>query len=116
MTPKNVDYLERLRRLAINDAHLVEDLGSGSSGSQDASALDPKTLTLVRLAALVATRGAQPSFGALTDGAVEAGATADEIVDVLAAVAAIVGLPCVVAAAPKVAIALGHDVDEALAG
>jgi len=115
MTPKSVDYLERLRRLAINDAHLAEDL-MGTSGAEEGSALDPKTLTLVRLAALVAIRGAQPSFGALTDGAVEAGATADEIVDVLAAVAAVVGIPCVVTAAPKVAIALGHDADEALAG
>jgi alkylhydroperoxidase/carboxymuconolactone decarboxylase family protein YurZ len=115
MTAQNMNYFERLRRLAINDAHLAEDL-MGSSGVEAGSTLDPKTLTLVRLAALVAIRGAQPSFGALTDGAVEAGATADEIVDVLAAVAAVVGLPCVVAAAPKVAIALGHDVDEALAG
>lgn len=114
MTP-TVDYLERLRRLAINDAHFTEGL-MGTSADEGGSALDPKTLTLVRLAALVAIRGAQPSFGALTDGAVEAGATADEIVDVLAAVAAVVGLPCVVAAAPRVAIALGHDVDEALAG
>ena len=115
MATKNVDYIERLRRLAINDAHLAEDL-IGLSGVDAGPTLDPKTLTLVRLAALVAIRGAQPSFGAMTDAAVEAGATADEIVDVLAGVAAVVGLPCVVAAAPKVAIALGHDVDEALAG
>ena len=53
MTAQNVDYFERLRRLAINDAHLAEDL-MGSSGVEAGSTLDPKTLTLVRLAALVA--------------------------------------------------------------
>ena len=34
--------------------------------------------------------------------------------DVLAAVAPIVGLPCIVAAAPNLAMALGYDTDEAL--
>ena len=43
-----------------------------------------------------------------------AGATAAEIVDVLVGVVPIVGLPCVVAAAPKLAMALGYDVDDAL--
>ena len=51
---------------------------------------------------------------ALADAAVDAGATADEIVEVLVGVARVVGLPCVVAAAPNVAIALGYDVDEDL--
>jgi 4-carboxymuconolactone decarboxylase len=115
MAANDVDYIQRLRRLAINDAHLAEEL-MGRSGAEEESTLDPKTLALVRLTALVAMRGAQPSFGALTDGAVEAGATADEIVDVLAGVVVIVGLPSVVAAAPKVAVALGHDIDDALAG
>lgn len=115
MANENEDYLGRLRRLAINDAHLAEDLMK-PTGVEAGSALDQKTLMLVRLSALIAARGAQPSFGAATDAAVDAGASADEIVDVLAGVASVVGLPSVVAAAPKVAIALGHDVDEALAG
>jgi alkylhydroperoxidase/carboxymuconolactone decarboxylase family protein YurZ len=40
---------------------------------------------------------------------VSAGASASEIVDVLAAAIPIVGLPKVVAAAPKLALALGFD-------
>ena len=76
--------------------------------------LDPKTLALVRLAALVAAGGAVPSYGAQADAAVNAGATAAEIVDVLVGVVPIVGLPCVVAAAPKLAMALGYDTDDAL--
>ena len=74
--------------------------------------LDAKTLALVRIAALVADGGAVPSYGELADAAVDAGASAAEIVEVLVAVVPIVGLPCVVAAAPKLAMALGYDIDE----
>ena len=55
-----------------------------------------------------------PSYGAEADAAVNAGATAAEIVEVLVSVIPIVGFPCVVAAAPKLAVALGYDTDEAL--
>ena len=102
--------MERLRRLAINDARFVEVGGA----EVDSRGLDPKTLELVRLAALVAVGGAVPSYGAQADAAVDAGATAAEIVDVLVGVVPIVGLPCVVAAAPKLAMALGYDIDDAL--
>jgi 4-carboxymuconolactone decarboxylase len=104
-----LDYTERLRCLAINDARLVND---GADGVQ-CGELDPKTLALVRLAALAAVGGAVPSYGAQADAAVGAGATAAEIVDVLISVIPIIGLPRVVAAAPKLAMALGYDTDEA---
>ena len=84
------------------------------AGDLESLKLDPKTLELVRLAALVAVGGAVPSYGAQADSAVSAGATAAEIVDVLVGVIPVVGLPCVVAAAPKLALALGYDLDEAL--
>jgi alkylhydroperoxidase/carboxymuconolactone decarboxylase family protein YurZ len=45
---------------------------------------------------------------------VSAGATAAEIVDVLIGVVPVVGLPRVVAAAPKLAMALGYDTDDDL--
>ena len=102
-----MDHVERLRRLALNDARIAEDHGRGAGVETDV--LDPKTLTLVRLAALVAVGGAVPSYGAQADAAVSAGATAAEIVDVLVGVLPIVGLPRVVAAAPKLALALGYD-------
>lgn len=107
-----MDYAERLRRLAINDAHFAEE-GAGGTGAEP-RVLDPKTLALVRLAALVAVGGAVPSFGAHADAAVDAGATAAEIVDVLVGVIPVVGFPIVVATAPKLALALGYDTDEAL--
>ena len=93
-------------------------LGSAKSAPRPAGfepgELDPKTLALVRLAALISVGGSEPSYGAEADAAVDAGATAAEIVDVLVGVVPVVGLPCVVAAAPKLAMALGYDVDDAL--
>lgn len=107
-----MDYMDRLRRLAINDERLVDDdLGDDGAGLEN---LDPKTLALARVAALVAIGGPEPSFGSQTDAAVSAGATPDEIVDVLVGIIAVVGVPRVVAAAPKLAMALGYDVDDAL--
>ena len=104
-----LDHTEQLRRLAINDAgfadHCLRGDDDGSAG------LDPKTLALVRLAALIAVGGSGPSFGAHADAAVSAGATAAEIVDVLVGVVPTVGLPRVVAAAPEVGMALGYDIN-----
>ena len=105
-----LDYMERLRRLAINDACFVEAGGA----EVDPRGLDSKTLELVRLAALITVGGAVPSYRAQADAAVSAGATAAEIVDVLVGVVPIVGLPCAVSAAPRLALALGYDIDEAL--
>ncbi len=109
-----MDYTDRLRRLAINDERLGEDdlgdLGAGIDG------LDSKSLALARVAALVAVGGAEPSFGSQADAAVSAGASPGEIVDVLVGIIPVVGLPRVVAAAPKVAMALGYDIEEALDG
>ena len=67
-----MNYTDRLRCLAINDTRCVEGVG----GEVESGELDPKTLALVRLAALVAVGGAVASYGAEADAAVSAGATA----------------------------------------
>jgi len=105
-----LDYTEMLRRLTINDERLAGDRADGAE--LEVRHLDPKTLALVRVAALITIGGAVPSYGAQVDVAVGAGATAAEIVDVLLAVIPVAGFPRVVAAAPKLALALGYDVDE----
>jgi 4-carboxymuconolactone decarboxylase len=107
-----VDYVEVLRRLSINDEHFADGYVTGAAAAD----LDPKTVALVRLGALVAVGGATPSYGAGADAAVSAGATAAEIVQVLLAIISVVGLPCVVAAAPTLALALGYDLTEGLEG
>jgi 4-carboxymuconolactone decarboxylase len=108
----DLDHTEQLRRLAINDAGFAERCLRGADAAS--ARLDPKTLALVRFAALVAVGGSGPSFGAHADAAVSAGATAAEIVEVLVGVVPTVGLPRVVAAAPKVGMALGYDINGAL--
>jgi len=110
-----LDYTELLRRLSVHDERVLAEVlgGPDTPCVQRAPVLDPRTQELVRLAALVAVGGAVPSYGAQADASVDAGATAAEIVDVLAAVIPVVGVPCVVAAAPKLALALGHDVQDA---
>jgi 4-carboxymuconolactone decarboxylase len=116
-----LDHIEVLGRLAMNDEHLLDELlgAAGDEGdegdtAQPDRALDPRTLALVRLAALAAVGGAVSSYGSQADAAVDAGASAAEMVDVLVGVVPVVGIPCVVAAAPKLALALGYDSDEAL--
>ena len=107
-----MDHTEQLRRLAINDTgfaeHCLRGADAGSVG------LDPKTLALARLAALIAIGGSGPSFGAHADAAVSTGATAAEIVEVLVGIVPTVGLPRVVTAAPKVGMALGYDINGSL--
>jgi alkylhydroperoxidase/carboxymuconolactone decarboxylase family protein YurZ len=107
-----LDHTEQLRRLALNDRGFAEHCLSGTGPSS--AGLDPKTLALARLAALVAVGGSGPSFGAHADNAVSAGASAAEIVEVLVAIVPTVGLPRAVAAAPKVGSALGYDINWAL--
>jgi alkylhydroperoxidase/carboxymuconolactone decarboxylase family protein YurZ len=113
-----LDHIEILRRLAINDEHLLNELfdAAGDEGGtpQPDRALDSRTLALVRLAALAAVGGAVSSYGSQADAAVDAGATAAEMVDVLVGLVPVIGIPCVVAAAPKLALALGYDSAEVL--
>ena len=101
------NYRERLRRIAVNDPRqLAEDLGTAPS-----SGLDPRTLSLARLSALIAMGGSEPTFAEYTDAALSAGATCDEIVDVLIGIGTVVGAPRVVSASTPLALALGVDVD-----
>jgi 4-carboxymuconolactone decarboxylase len=76
--------------------------------------VDEKTASLARLAALVALHAAPGSYERGVGAALAAGATADEVVDTLTAVAPTVGLARVVSAAPGLALALGYDIDRAL--
>jgi 4-carboxymuconolactone decarboxylase len=85
-------------------------LGSGSDAAVSA-ALRPKVDVLVQLGALLALGAATSSLRATVDRAVEAGATEAEIVAVLVAVAPAVGLARVVSAAPRLALAIGYDLE-----
>jgi 4-carboxymuconolactone decarboxylase len=105
----SADQEERLRRLALHDDHLIRSMLAIDPGHVRGSALDPKSCALVRLGALVALDAACVSYQWAVQWALAAGATTDEIVGVLLAVAPVTGVARVVAAAREVALALGHD-------
>ena len=107
-------FEEILRRLAMIDEGFVEGgagLGLGPAGT---SALDPRTVALLRVGASVAIGSSAVSLEWSTTRALAAGATDDEIAEVLLAIAPVTGLGRVASAAPDVATALGYDVVAAL--
>ena len=63
---------------------------------------------------LVAVDAGMPSYLSAVEAALGAGASPDEIVGALVAVTPIAGAPRVVAAAPRLGLALGYDVPAAL--
>ena len=109
-----VRFQETLRRLAMIDETFVEDAAGICLDPAGASALDPRTVALVRLGALVATGASPVCLQWSTGRAMAAGVADDEIADVLLAVAPVAGLGRVFSAAPEVATALGYDLTAAL--
>jgi 4-carboxymuconolactone decarboxylase len=104
---------ERLRRLVLHDEGCIQSmLGIHLSGN-DGPSLDPKTQALVRLGGLVAMGAAPVSYHWAAEAALDAGATAEEVVGALVAVAPISGLAWVISATSEVAPALGSDIDQA---
>ena len=104
---------ERLRRLVLHDEGCIQSMLGIHLSDNDAAGLDPKTQALVRLGGLVAMGAAPGSFHWAAQAALDAGATADEIVAILVAVAPISGLARVISATPEVALAIGYDLDQA---
>ena len=107
-------YQETLRRLAMIDEGFVEDEAGLGLGPAETSALDPKTAALLQVASAVANGSPGVCLEWAAGRALAAGATDDEIADVLLAIAPVTGLSRVVCAAPDVATALGYDVIAAL--
>ena len=107
-------YQETLRRLAMIDEGFVEgEAGLGLALAQT-STLEPRTAALLQLGVLVASGSPAVCLEWSTARALAAGATEDEIADVLLAIAPVAGLGRVVGAASDVATALGYDVGAAL--
>ena len=108
-----VHVIELLRRLALNDEHAVRRAVSGSPGELGCSdALEPKAAALVRLGALLSVGATTASCRVTVDVARASGATDEEIVGVLVAVAPVVGSARLVAAAPRLALAIDYDVED----
>ncbi len=103
----------QLRSLVLGDALPAPD---GGPGVGPVSRLDDKTRAMIAVAAVIATGGGPSSYRRCVDVAFTAGATPDEIVDVLLEVAPTVGLARVGEATVELGTALGYDIDGALEG
>ena len=109
---QEVRFQETLRRLAIFDEGLIK-AGFGLGPGQG-SVLDAKTAALLQVAVSVALGSSAVCLHWSAARALAAGATKDEITDVLLAIVPVAGQFRVISAAPDVATALDYDVEAAL--
>jgi len=104
-----IGYRETLRRLTINDPRFLDAI-SGADAARMVQ-LHARVTALLRLASLVAIGGPDAAFAHAVTLALASGASEDDITETLIAVAPIVGSARAVTAAPKVALAMGYDVE-----
>lgn len=112
--PTGEDLLRRLSAADQDAAGTVLALRSESADSPTAgeATLPPRIRMLVRLASLVAVDAPTATLRWAVELAACAGADDDEIVGVLVTVGADIGVARVVSAAPRLAMAIGYDVDD----
>ena len=106
---------DKLRLLAQNDEAFVHaQIAAEPAAADPAGPLDERTRHLLRLVALVALDATGTAYTHVVRDATRAGATPDELVDALIAVASTVGTTRVVAASARLAAALGYALDAAV--
>ena len=76
--------------------------------------LDQRTTSLVLLTSIIVRDPALPAYQRAVQAALDAGVSVAEILSLLAILAQPVGSTAVITAAPKLAMALGYDVDAGL--
>lgn len=100
---------QALAALAIGDAEVLGEAADMREHLRASTSLDPKTFSLVKIGALVALDAGPASYMWQVRAALDAGASPQEILGVLTAVAPQTGMPRVVAAAPEITVALGLE-------
>ncbi|HEX5828484.1 MAG TPA: hypothetical protein VFY23_13245 [Candidatus Limnocylindrales bacterium] len=108
-----VSAQEAFRRLAIGDPALLATIAE-PDGELRRFRLPDATETLIHVVALIPIDPPQSSYDEAVGGALRAGVTLEDLLAALVAVAASVGWPRIVAAAPRIALAAGYDVDAEL--
>lgn len=109
VAPETHRALSRISTGAM--ASIEEAVGLREAGAA-ATGLDERTFGLVKIAALFALDAPPASYGRQVASALAGGATAEDILGVLHAVAPQIGGPKVVAAAPEIMLALGLALPE----
>ena len=110
-TPMNTDVrqetAEALTGLARGDLEFLGEAVELREAARQNTGLDSRTFSLVKVAALVALDSPPASYLWQVANALDAGATPEDILGVVRAVAPQVGGPRAVAAAPEIMVALG---------
>jgi alkylhydroperoxidase/carboxymuconolactone decarboxylase family protein YurZ len=105
---------DTLLKLTIHDDSYIESVLARGFRDTEASGLDARTQALVRVGALVAVDATPSAYMCAIEAGIASGASPDDIVGVLVALLPSIGSDRVVSAAPKLGLALGYDVDQAL--
>jgi 4-carboxymuconolactone decarboxylase len=105
---------EILSGVSGGDLKLLETAMCLREPDVEATGLDPRTFALAKIAALIALDGPPASYAWLVANAVDDGATPEQLLGVLQAVAPQVGGAKVVAAAPEIMLALGLSLPNGL--
>lgn len=106
------DTHETLSSISAGDVDIIEKAVGLRELDREVSGLDGRTFSLVKIASLIALDAPPASYGWQIANALEEGATPEDILGVLRAVAPQVGGPRVIAAAPEIMLALGLPLPE----
>jgi 4-carboxymuconolactone decarboxylase len=106
------DTHQTLSGVATGDVSLMEELLGLREAQLERVGLDGRTFGLVKIAALIALDAPPASYAWQVGNALAEGASPEDILAVLRAVAPQVGGPRVVAAAPEIMLALGLSLPE----
>ncbi len=102
-----------LRRISLSDPRLLTGPAEPIPSRHGAN-LDPRWQTLVRLGALLATEPSNAALQQVVDEALSLNITRDEIVLALVSLLPTLGLRQAATVAPRLGLAIGYDVEEAL--
>ena len=103
---------DALKGVSAGDLGIIESAVGLREAHLEATGLDPRTFALVKIAALIALDAPPASYAWQVPNALADGATPEDLLGVLRAVAPQVGGPRVIAAAPELMLALGLALSE----
>ncbi len=112
MAVVGADTHKTLSGVSAGRMDILEEAIGLREADWEVSGLDSRTFALVKIAALVALDAPPASYAWQIGNALTEGATPEDILGVLKAIAPQVGGPRVIAAAPEIMLALGLPLDE----
>ncbi len=107
----SADLEELFRRLALGDATYLDQLVHDRGTTRGDRRLDATGEALLRMGALASSDGSGSSWQHAISEGLDAGLTTYQLVDALLVLAPVIGAHRTCAIAPKVAAALGIDLD-----